>query len=370
MGRTRPGPELGDAPLLAAVREGSDVAWETFLRRWSPLLFSIVSRLHGGEDARRAFVDLAQRLHAGNCAALGDWKAGISMTSYLSFKTADLMSAQLTFLLGSDVRDGWTAFESLYGGEIGRIARERVRLAGLADDDALDLEQDIKVRLMDDRGGLLRRFRGNGSFTGYVRIVVRNLAEDLMRERLGRRREPEAVQRLDATARRIHRLLHVEGLRADQLGQVVRDEAGNLLPQDEIAAALTRLDRTLGGRPPSRGRPRIVSLTTVSADGEERERRLPVEAPSPEDIALAEEARGRQEAALEALSSALARLPDEARTYLRHRFLAEPVLPPRQIADRMGLPVEEIYRRRRQWEDLLRAELRAAGVEKFAGPSV
>lgn len=369
MGLTRLKPVGDDAVLLAAVRRGDAVAWEKFLRRWSPLLFVIVGRVFPGEDARAAFIDVVRRLHANGCAALGDWKVSGSFETFLSFKIADLLADRLVLLLQSDGAIGWIAFESLYGAEIGRIAHTRARGAGMAADDALDLEQDLKLALMKDSAAPLRRFAGRGSFTGFVRIVVQHLAEDLVRARLGRQRDPEAVQRLDPLARRIYRLLHVEGHRADQLEHLVRDAAGQPLPKAEIVAAVSRLDTVLGAHAPL-GRPRAVSLTVVSADGEQRDRPLPNDAPSPEALLIASEERTRQEAALDAVTAAMASLPDDARAYLHHRFMQDPPLPPRRIAELMGLPIEELYRRRRRWEDLMRAELRCLGIDKFPDLSV
>jgi len=99
-------------------------------------------------------------------------------------------------------------------------------------------------------------------------------------------------------------------------------------------------------------------------------RPLPNDAPSPESLAIAAEERDRQEVALDAVAAAMARLPGDARTYLQHRFMGDPPLPPRRIAELMRLPIEELYRRRRGWENLLRAELERLGIDKFSEPSV
>jgi DNA-directed RNA polymerase specialized sigma24 family protein len=177
------------------------------------------------------------------------------------------------------------------------------------------------------------------------------------------------VQRLDPLARRIHQLLHVEGHRADQLEHLARDESGRLMSKADIEAALGRLDAAMQGREPVR-RPQLVPLTVVSSEGEERERLLPDSAADAETLLIEAQERKREEEVLDALSTALLRLPEDARTYLRHRFMAEPPLPPRRIAALMGLPVEDLYRRRGRWEEALRAELEKLGVGKFAMSSV
>lgn len=359
----------GDGALLAAVRRGDAGAWEEFLRRWSPVLYSVVGRFVVEGDARVAFLEIVRRLHAGNGALLADWKPSSSLSAFLSLKAADQLADRITAALRLADGAGWVAFESVYGGEISRIVRDRARHAGLTAEDAQDLEQDVRLRLMEDQGAVLRRFSGRGSFTGFVRIVSRNLAEDLLRARLGRRREPEAVQKLDPLARRVHHLLHVDGHHADQLEHLVRDGSGRLVPKTEIEAALARLDATMHGREPAR-RPQLVPLTIVSSDGEERERLLPDSTADAETLLIEAQDRERQDAALEALSTALLRLPEEARTYLRHRFMVEPPLPPRRIAQLMGLPVEDLYRRRARWEAALRAELGKLGVGNLAMPSV
>lgn len=108
----------------------------------------------------------------------------------------------------------------------------------------------------------------------------------------------------------------------------------------------------------------------LTPEGEEQERILPHDAASAEEIALAREARQQRETAFDALAAALAGLPEQARTYLHLRFMAEPPLPPRQIARQLGVAVDELYRKRRQWEDLLRSELHKRGITKFPEPSV
>lgn len=338
------------------------------MRRWSPLMLGIVQRVVPAENVRSQFILVVERLRADNCALLADWSSATSLASHLSLKLADLLAAHLLSLLQSDAHAGWDAFELLYGDEIRRLARERTRGAGLAADEASDFEQDLKLALMSDKAAVLRRFASRGSFTGFVRIVTRNLAEDLIRSRLGRQREPEAVQRLDPLARRIYRLLHIEGHRADQLEHLVRDTAGLPVPAAVVAAALERLDGSLGAQVPT-SRPRPVPLTVVAADGETIERPLPDSAPSPEALVIAAAERDRREAALDAVALALGRLPTEARTYLELRF-GDPPAAPRAIAGRMGLPVEELYRRRRLWEAMMRRELSRLGVDEFPEVSV
>lgn len=370
MGLTRWGRGGSDSELLGLLRGGDAGAWETFLRRWGPLLLSIVQRLFERRDVEKSFVDLARRIHAGNCACFADWKPGLDLHGYLTFKAIDLLAARLILLLSQEGTAGWLAFEHFYGADIARVAAGRARLAALDADEALDLAQDVKLRLMEHRGAAIRRYDGRGSLSGFVRVAVRNLLEDLLRERLGRRREPEPVQKLDPLARQLYRLLHIEHHRADQLGDLVRDASGMRLPEAVLSQALARLDAAIPAFAAASGRPRPVGLT-LAADGDgERERPLPVVSPSPEDVVIADEERRNRERVLDALAQALAGLPEEARAYLQYRFLADPPLPPRRIADEMGLSVEDLYRLRGRWEGMLRAELRRRSVENFPVPSV
>lgn len=370
MGLTQRGSGEADSELLGRMRGGDATAWERFLRRWGPLLLSIVQRLFKRENVDESFVELVRRFHADNCACLADWKPGIDLRAYLTFKAIDLLAERLILLLSQDGAAGWIAFEAFFSAEIARLAAGRARLAGLDVDEALDLSQDVKLRLMEQRGAAIRRYDGRGSLSGFVRVAIRNLLEDLVRERLGRRREPEPVQKLDPLARKLYRLLHVERHRADQLGDLVRDAAGNRVPDEVLSQALARLDATIPAYAPEGGRPRPVGLTVAVAGEGERERPLPVEVPSPEDVVLAEEDRRSREQVMDILAQALAGLPEEARTYLHYRFLADPPLPPRRIAGEMGMAVEDLYRMRGRWEDLLRTELGRRGVENFPMPSV
>lgn len=359
-----------DGELLGRVRGGDATAWERFLRRWGPVLLSVVQRLFERENVDESFVDLVRRMRAGNCACLADWKPGLDLRTYLTFKAIDLMAERLILLLSQDGTAGWIAFNAFFTADIARLAAGRARLAGFDVDEALDLAQDVKLRLMEQRGAALRRYDGRGSLSGFVRVAVRNLLEDLVRERLGRRREPESVQKLDPLARKLYRLLHIQRHRADQLGDLVRDADGNRVPDAVLSQALARLDAAIPPYAPEGGRPRPVGLTVSVAGEDDRERPLPVEAPSPEDVVLGDEERRGRERVLDILAQALAGLPQEARAYLHYRFLADPPLPPRRIAGEMGVAVEDLYRMRGRWEDLLRTELRRRGVENFPMPSV
>lgn len=272
-------------------------------------------------------------------------------------------------LLDRDSDAAWAAIEIAFGAEIARIAHRRAVRAGLSRDDGADFAQEIRLHLMADGGAALRRFDNRGSLAGFIRRLANNIAEDLVRGVLGRRRAPKAVLGLDALAQEIFRLLHVQQVRADHLALHLRDTAGNPIPQSEIDARVARLDAAMAGRLPQR-RPRSVPLTIRRHDKGEIERPLPVAFPSAEDGILANEDAMQIERAVDALEAAMAELPEDARLYLRLRFLAEPPLPPRKIAEVMNLPVEALYTQRQHWERLLRTALRTRGVEKFPIPSV
>lgn len=358
-----------DEALLRAARQGDRAAWEAFVRRWSDLLYGCCRQVFGEGECRDAFPALVARLGANRLAALADWDGRSRLQTFLALKAADLLAERITSLLATEWERGWLAFERFFAADLTRIVRRRLAVTGLGAEDGEDVAQELRLRLMAEGGAALRRYDGRGSFSGYIRRIVHNLVEDILRAMEGRRREPEAIKRLGPLERRAYALVHLQGYRADQLPQLLRGDDGRTLPAAEATRLLAAVDAALGGRPPAPP-PRAVSLTVTTAGGAEVERVLPAVAESPEQALSSRRERGAMEHAMEALATALARLPAEARSYIQHRFLAEPPLPPRRIAALMGLPVDDLYRRRAGWERQLRHELAVLGIDKFPGPSV
>ncbi|CAA7617121.1 sigma-70 family RNA polymerase sigma factor [Magnetospirillum sp. SS-4] len=354
-----------DGDLLRAARNGDAGAWETFVRRWADLLYGCCRQVFDETRCRSEFPLLIERLADNRLAALSDWDGRAAAAPYLVLKTADLLADRITGLLATDRDAGWSAFERFFGADLTRLVRRRLG----QDQDCDDVAQDLRLRLMAEDCAALRKYDGRGSFSGYVRRVALNLIEDILRARDGRRREPEAIRRMEPLERRAFDLIYVQGLTAEDLPDRLRDAQGRRLPRVEAMRVLHRVDAALGGHAPP-PRPRHVPLTVTTPDGSEHERPLPHHAASPEDETRGLRDRAAMEAACEVLATALARLPAEARLYLHYRFLADPPLPPRRIAEIMRLPVEDLYRRRKSWEGMLLDQLKAAGVEKFPLASV
>jgi RNA polymerase primary sigma factor len=354
----------GDRDLWRTARAGDGEAWAALLHRWSGLIYGCCHKVFDEGECAREFPALVQRLGAERLVILADWDERGAFAPFLALKTADLLADRITSLLATDPRRGWTAFDRFFTDDFARLIRRRLAGTALAPEDGDDLLQELRLRLMADDGAAVRRYDGRGSFTGFVRRIAHNLLEDILRAQTGRRREPEAIRRLDPLGRRAWHLVHVQGYRADQLPLMLRDASGALLPEDEARRVLERVEAALGGRSPQ-PQPRLVALTLQDGEGREWERPLPQSAPSPEDCLGIARDRAELEKACAALAAAMARLPAEARQYLRLRFLEQPPLPPRRIAERLSLPVEELYRSRKAWEALLLKELRAEGVENF-----
>lgn len=352
------GDSRSDLELWRAVRAGDDEAWAALVRRWADLLWGCCRKVFDEAECTREFPALIRRLGAERAAMLSDWDGRAGFSTFLGLKAADGLAERITTLLAEDSRRGWVAFERFFADGLGRMVRRR-----LEGDDAEDILQELRLRLMADGGSPVRLYDGRGSFTGYVRRVAHNLMEDILRARDGRRREPDAIRKLGDLERRAYNLVHIQGYRADQLPDVLS------LPAAEALPALDRAEAALGHRVVQPA-PRMVPLTLVDGDGREWERPLPHWAPSPEEALSTAQERNDLERACAALAAAMARLPALARQYLRLRFLEVPPLAPRHIARRLGLPVDELYRRRKSWEALLLDELRTEGVEKFPLPPV
>lgn len=356
--------ERGDLDLWRAARAGDNSAWAALVRRWADLIYGCCRKVFDETECATEFPALVHRLGDGHLALLADWDGRTAFSGFLALKSADALADRITSLLAAEPKRGWAAFDRFFAEDFARMVRRRLATTGQTPEDAEDLLQELRLRLMADRGEAVRRYDGRGSFTGYVRRVALNLLEDILRAQTGRRREPEAVRRLGELERRAWHLVHVQGYRADQLPSVLRDASGALLPEGAALGILARAEDALAGRP-QQPAPRQVALTIQDAEGREWERPLPRSAPSPEQCLEESRERAELERAYAALAAAMARLPDEAQHYLRLRFLADPPLAPRHIAGCLNLPVEELYRRRKGWETLLLQELRAEGVENF-----
>lgn len=232
-------------------------------------------------------------------------------------------------------------------GWIERVAASVCRRHGLGGDDADDFASWAKMKLVEDDYAALRKFRGESSITTYLTVVVAMLYRDYRVSRWGRWRPSAAAQRRGRVAVRLETLVHRDGHRLDQAGEILRTSGETELPDGELARILAAL--------PDRAPMRPVEVGPEPLGG----------APSAEradDRVLGAEAEAERRAADEALARALARLPPEDRLILRMRFWEE--LSVADIARGLDLPQKPLYRRIDRALAELRRHLEASGVSR------
>jgi RNA polymerase primary sigma factor len=188
----------------------------------------------------------------------------------------------------------------------------------------------------------IRAFGGRGGFIGYIKMVVDRLLIDAIRsEEAPRRRLPAAVEGLGPLEQAVFKAVAWQGQpqHSVQLADALR---GTLAPPPgpgQVAAVLERLRPALRA---ARTRPRPAARS-IASDGDAA---LEVvdPGPTPEQQLLDEEEERGQLALSDRVRQAAASLPTALKAYVLLVLDETDPTPAREIARRLGLPVEEVYR--------------------------
>ena len=366
-----------DARLVKALRSGDPDARQRFVHMTQDAVYSSAALVFPEEEVEGRALDLYRRLTLDNFHALAAYDGRASLNAFVSLLLADLLADQIAGLFATDSERAWGAFEGFYKPDIWRLIKRRfpdhaLKDGAFADDGHDDIYQEVLLRLVEDDYRRLRAYKGEGSFSGYVRRLVRNLCEDQARRLSGRRRLPKAVAAFDDLEQAVYKELVWHRTRREDLAQKLHLVDGKEMP-DRLAAALQRVEAIMAKRKGDGGAGRAasaLSLDDQKGAGAAIARGLEDSAPNPEEALIGLEAKDNLERAVEFLMAAMAALPEEGRAYLTLRFLEDPPLKPKQIAPILGMPVKEIYRQRSHWEKQLFSELRVRGIEVFPGLSV
>lgn len=366
-----------DVKLVKALRSGDPDAWQQFVHLTKDTVYSSAALVFPSEDAEEQALELFERLAQNNFETLAAYDGRASLNAFVSLLLADLLADQIAGLFAVDPERAWSAFEGFYKPDIWRLIKRRfpyhaLKDGAFADDGHDDIYQEVLLRLVEDDYRRLRAYKGDGSFSGYVSRLVRNLCEDLARHISGRRRLPKAVAALDELAQSVYKELIWHRTQREDLSQRLGLVDGKAMP-DRLAAALQLVDGILASKPGIKGsgrRTTALSLDDQKGAGAAIARGLEDGGPNPEESLIGREDDDGLTSAVNALMEAMSALPEEGRTYLTLRFLDDPPLKPQQIALLLGMPVQELYRQRSQWENALLNELQEKGIEKFPDLSV
>lgn len=228
-----------------------------------------------------------------------------------------------------------------------RIVASLCRRHALDEADADDFASWVKLKLVEDDYAVLRKFRGESAVTTYLTVVVAMLFRDYRVRQWGRWRPSAAAQREGRVAVRLETLVHRDGYRLDQAGEILRTSGETGLSDRELGTLLAKL--------PPRGPARPVEvgddpLASAAAAGRA------------DDRVLGCEAEAQHRVADEALCRALDRLPPEDRLIIRMRFWEG--MSVADIARGLQLEQKPLYRRIDRSLTQLRGSLEAAGITR------
>lgn len=314
-----------DLALVQQVLAGNAQASEQLFRRARDTVWTaccITSR--GDAEARAAFLESTRRLSEDNFRQFRAYNGKSRLETFVALITRELLEERIRRLVHEDKDRGWEAFVYFFNADIERIIRQA--LPGLEHEETrLDVYQDVCAAMVKDDFRRLEMHGADGSFGGFICSVVRNLVSDQIRRIAGRRREPKWKSDLE---RHIYRLTHVEGREpyVDALEPLLQ-QAGIAASEIEIKAALLRVREAVeGGR-----RPDSSLGETIAVE------------PPPEDELIERERQRRYAGQRAAVLEIVPLLETREQHYLQLTFDSVDLLKSQEIADRMGLPVQEVY---------------------------
>jgi RNA polymerase sigma factor (sigma-70 family) len=229
---------------------------------------------------------------------------------------------------------------------IERIIGSVCRRHSLRAADADDFGAWVKLRLIEDDYGILRRFRGESGIGTYLTVVIASLFRDHRMRAWGKWRPSAEAKRRGPLALRLEALVYRQGHSLEQAAELLRTTGETTQSDREIGTLLAALPARLPARP--------VDAGAAVLDG--------IETTETADARLLAEAADRQRATAEAaIDAALEQLEPEDRLLVRMRFWND--LGVAEIARAVGQPQKPLYRRL----DTLLRELRRSLLSRGVG---
>lgn len=215
-------------------------------------------------------------------------------------------------------------------------------------EDIDDFVSEVRLHLIEDDYGVLRRFEGRCSLPTFLAMTIQHLLFDHRARRWGRFRASQAARRLGAMGVRLETLLLRDGKSSA--------EAAVVLTAEGYAVTAAEAER-LAAEFPKR-RPHALEIGMQDVDGHD-----PGLVAGGDDAGsgVAEHERHAVSRAVgDAMRDAVQDLPAEDRTILRLHFDAG--MSVADIARSMGLEQRPLYRRISRICGVLRERLFAAGL--------
>ncbi|HVS00081.1 MAG TPA: sigma-70 family RNA polymerase sigma factor [Thermoanaerobaculia bacterium] len=228
--------------------------------------------------------------------------------------------------------------------QIEKVIASVCRRHHLQREDAQDFASMVKVKLIEDDYGVLRKFSGKSSIGTYLMVVVQRLMLDHRNHLWGKWRPSAEALRLGEVAVRLDELTGRDGRSFDEAYEILRTNEHYEISRQELVKIFERL-------PPR---------TPRRLEGEEALLDLPAPGESADRRVLGkerEEIRQRIEAALPVAMAQLSG-EDQLVVQLRERFsIAE-------IARLHNLDQKQLYRRVTNILKTLRKELEEQGIRR------
>jgi RNA polymerase sigma factor (sigma-70 family) len=232
---------------------------------------------------------------------------------------------------------------------IERIAAFIARRHQLTADETVEFVQIVRVKLLDNDYGIIRKFEGRSSFTTYLTTVIGRLFQQWRVEQWGKWRPSAQARSLGEKAITLERLLSRDGFSFSEAVTLLTQSH----PQSSSVAELEAIYIRLPLRKP---RPVFLSDENVLAE-------LPSEDSAEERVCAGEREIVLRTAAA-VLDRAIGDLSPEDRLILQLRFWNERRVP--EIARILGLEPKKVYKRLDRLFTALRRALEDAGINQAA----
>ena len=228
---------------------------------------------------------------------------------------------------------------------IDRVIRHAARRGALYDDDGDDFASYVRLKLVENDYGIIRRYEARASFAAFISVVVQRLLLDYRITKWGKWHASAEAKRIGELAITIEAMMIRDGRTLEEaLPALVRRWPE--VTRDTVEGITRRL-------PQRTPRPRIVDLRTA------RDTLETCNWPEGDAIAASEVAAmaSRIEAVVRAT---LHELADRDRLLFRLRF--ERALSVAEISRMLAIEQKPLYRQLHRVLQLLRKRLEAAGV--------
>jgi RNA polymerase sigma factor (sigma-70 family) len=233
---------------------------------------------------------------------------------------------------------------------IERVGRNGARRHGLRPEDAEDFVSELKLKLIAGDYAVIRKYKGESTFTTYLHSVVSHYLLDYRDRLWGKWRPSAEAKRLGDLAVLLERLLVRDGHSLDEACEMVRVNyrwEATRAELDDLAARLPVRVRTRGASVAPEDAPEVPD---PAARADER-------------LIEADQDRERQRVA-DAVRQAVAGLPDEDRLIVRMRV--DDGFTVGEIARTLHLEAKPLYRRLDRIFKSLREELQRHGIDAAA----